>query len=203
MNGREPGLEGLDEREIARRKLVGLAAEVRSGDTRNAEGQAARFYWPALMGEDFRRERYGAWPNGLLNYGYTVMRAAVARALVGAGLHPAFGLHHHNRGNAFCLADDLVEPLRPVVDAAVLRLLKRGTVEVCPETKRAILELLVIEATVGELSGPLMVGLHRMAASLWQCYAGERTSIELPEFEAKVYDGNPGAPGPGDMPAGG
>jgi CRISPR-associated protein Cas1 len=176
------GGEKLDGREVARRRLLNLAEEVRSGDPENAEGQAARFYWPALMGDGFRRDRFGDWPNALLNYGYMVMRASVARALVGAGLHPAFGLHHQNRGNAFCLADDLVEPLRPLVDAAVVRMLRPGLDTIGPEVKRAILGLLTVETKVGDQSGPLMVGLHRMAASLWQCYAGERTTIELPEF---------------------
>ena len=92
-----------------RRQLLDLAARVNSGDTSNCEGQAGRFYWPAMFGKNFRRDPDGEPPNGLLNYGYMVFRAAIARAIVAGGLHPALGLHHSNRNNPFCLADDLVE----------------------------------------------------------------------------------------------
>jgi len=166
----------------ARRRLLDLAESVRSGDPANCEGLAARFYWRALMGEGFRRDPEGAAPNGLLNYGYMVFRAAVARALVAAGLHPALGLHHTNRNNAFCLADDLVEVFRPRVDAAVVRLVNGGRREVDREAKREILSLLSGEAVVGEFAGPLMTGLHRMAASLVRCYEGEARALELPRL---------------------
>lgn len=98
-----------------------VARRVRSGDPDNVEAQAARRYWPALMGKDFRRDRGRDGANALLNYGYTVMRATVARAVVAAGLHPTIGIQHANRGDAFALADDLVEPFRPLVDALVAR----------------------------------------------------------------------------------
>ncbi len=167
-------------------KLRATAAKVASGDPENAEGQAARIYWPAIFGSSFRREQGGAWPNPLLNYGYMVMRAAVARAIAGAGLHPSFGIHHHNRGNAFCLADDLVEPLRPLVDAAVLGILAGFGPEECPTVspanKRALLQLLSAEIELGGQSGPLMVQLHRMAASLWECYSADRDAIDLPTY---------------------
>ena len=105
--------------------LQGLVPRVRSGDPQNVEARAARRYWPALFnygsGETFRRRRDGDPPNGHLNYGYAVLRAIVARAICAAGLHPSLGLHHHNRYNAFCLADDLMEPFRPLVDASVAR----------------------------------------------------------------------------------
>jgi CRISP-associated protein Cas1 len=99
--------------------LSRLIPNVRSGDTSNVEGQAARRYWTALFGSDFRRDRNALDHNRLLNYGYAVLRAAVSRSIVAAGLHPTIGLHHHNRYNSFCLADDLMEPYRPVVDRAV------------------------------------------------------------------------------------
>lgn len=104
-----------------------IARRVRSGDPDNLEAQAARRYWPALMGADFRRDRHAAGANALLNYGYAVMRATVARAVVAAGLHPTIGIFHANRGNAFALADDLVEPFRPLVDGLVLSLLGRAS----------------------------------------------------------------------------
>ena len=169
----------------ARRQLLDLAAGVRSGDTSNAEGVAATFYWRALMGAEFRRDPEGAAPNGLLNYGYMVFRAAVARALVAGGLHPALGLHHSNRANPFCLADDLLEPLRPLIDRAVRGLMDRGIVAVDQQTKRELLSLLTVPAAIAGAAGPLMVGLHRMVASLVRCYAGETRTLELPTFDLK------------------
>jgi CRISPR-associated protein Cas1 len=119
-----------------------LLTEVKSGDPANVEAQAARRYWSALSGralpEDFTRDADGPWPNALLNYGYAVLRAIVARALCGAGLHPSLGLHHHNRYNPFCLADDLMEPLRPLVDKAVIGFMKlKGQPPFSPAKKGA------------------------------------------------------------------
>jgi CRISP-associated protein Cas1 len=165
----------------AKEKLHNLRETVHSGDTGNCEGQAARLYFPALFGEDFRRDRDGLPPNGVLNYGYMVMRAAVARAICAAGLHPALGLNHHNRNNAFCLADDLVEVLRPRVDAVVLELMKQGGGFVDKPAKTALLGLLTTEITVADQSGPLMVGLHRMVASLVRCYEGTQKELDLPQ----------------------
>ena len=167
-------------------KLHALIGSVASGDPTNVEGQAAKIYWPALLGGGFRRARGGAWPNPMLNYGYMVMRASVARAIAAAGLHPSFGIHHHNRGNAFCLADDLLEPLRPMVDAAVYGIM--GSIpgdeepSVTPAAKKVLLALLARDVELAGQSGPLMVQLHRMAASLWECYAGERETLDLPTY---------------------
>ena len=167
-------------------KLRSLIPKVASGDPANIEGQAARIYWPALFGKSFRREQGGAWPNPFLNYGYMVMRAALARAIAGADLHPSSGIHHHNRGNAFCLADDLVEPLRPLVDAAVFGALAEraaaGDPVLSPGNKRMTLELLARDVELGGQSGPLMVQLHRMAAGLWECYSTDRDAIDLPTY---------------------
>ena len=163
-----------------RRKLLILAREVRSGDPANVEAQAARVYWQALFGEAFRRNPDGDGANSLLNYGYAVLRAAVARAIVGAGLLPALGLHHANRGNAFCLADDLIEPLRPLVDARVRALAASDCVELNPKTKAVLLEILTAEVRVAEQTGPLLVALHRMVASLVHCYQGAAKRLEIP-----------------------
>lgn len=165
----------------AKTAMLRLAERVRSGDAGNCEGQAARLYWPALFGPDFRRDRDGLPPNNLLNYGYAVMRAAVARALVGAGLNPALGLQHHNRANAFCLADDLVEVLRPLVDAVVIDLYVKQRVELDREAKSALLELLTRETSVARQTGPLMVGLHRMTASLVRCLERSQERLDLPD----------------------
>ncbi len=124
--------------------LPALASRVKSGDPENIEAQAARIYWQKLFGDDFRRNPDAADINSLLNYGYAIMRAAVARAIVSTGLHPSLGLHHHNQYNSFCLADDLLEPLRPAVDTKVYGLCKsiQGEPELTTYNKRALLEVL-------------------------------------------------------------
>lgn len=177
---------------LTRTKLLGLARNVRSGDPDNLEAQAARAYWPAWLQTihaeaagraavpDFRRDADGPAPNNLLNYGYAVLRAAVARALVCAGLFPALGLKHSNRSNAFCLADDLVEPLRPMVDAAVSGLARQGVLELGPDSKKALLGLLASDVELAGQTGPLMVALHRFAASLAKCLDGDAEELEIP-----------------------
>lgn len=174
----------LPEAHPVRLRLLNLVAEVNSGDRSNCEGQAGRFYWPALMGEDFRRDPDGLPPNNLLNYGYMVLRAAVARALVAAGLHPALGLHHCHRNNTFALADDLVEVLRPRVDRAVLDLLRQpdssGFID--RPAKQKLLGLLTEEVAVARQRGPLFVQLHRVAASLVRCYEGGQAKLDLPSY---------------------
>lgn len=163
-------------------RLLRMADEVKSGDTSNIEGQAARFYWPTMFGQHFRRDPDGLYPNDLLNYGYMVTRAAVARAIVAAGLHPVFSLQHSHRNNAFALADDLVEPLRPRIDRAVLELVRRETTVINREAKQQLLGLLAEEVRLGDTSGPLMVQLHRLATSLLQCYEGKLKRLKIPEF---------------------
>ena len=172
------------------RRLRELARTIRSGDPENAEAQAARVYWSSwlvnvpIAGEHadraFRRMADGPPPNSMLNYGYAIVRAAIARALVAAGLLPAIGLHHSNRSNAFCLADDLIEPLRPIVDARVRDLLIAGHAELDQPTKAALLELLTLEVEAGGQSGPLMVALHRLVASLVKCLEGASKELEIP-----------------------
>jgi len=135
------------------------------------------------LGEEFRRDPGGDWPNPLLNYGYMVFRAALGRAIVAAGLHPAIGLYHSNRNNPFVLADDLVEVFRPRIDRAVIEFIKTGATEIDKEAKRAVLSLLSEPITVAGQSGPLMVGLHRMLASLVRCLQGSDKRIDLPIFE--------------------
>jgi CRISPR-associated protein Cas1 len=165
------------------RAIRSLKDRVRSGDPANIEAQASRRYWPAFNGDPkWHRSPDGPPPNNLLNYGYTVMRAAVARALCAAGLHPSLGLHHTNRYNAFCLADDMVEPFRGYVEAKVRKMAASGA---CPATldqaaKAALLETLYTEVEIADYTGPLMVGLHRTMASLQRCYAGEQARLDLP-----------------------
>lgn len=128
----------------------------------------------------FRRDPDASGLNALLNYGYAVVRAAVARAIVSAGLLPALGIHHANRSDAFCLADDLVEPLRPLVDARVRDLARAGCGELNPTTKPELLKVLTAEVCTGQQTGPLMVALHRMVASLVRCFAGQAKALDIP-----------------------
>lgn len=165
----------------ARRKLLDMAGEVRSGDPTNREAQAARVYWAHWLPEGpFRRDPDLRGLNALLNYGYAVVRAAIARALVAAGLLPAIGIHHCNRANAFCLADDLIEPIRPLVDERVRRLHLGGHADLCPETKAFLLEMLAMRIRGAEGTGPLMIGLQRMVDSLARCFEGEEKRLEIP-----------------------
>ena len=165
-------------------RLKDLAQKVQSGDTGNVEAQAARYYWPNLLGKAFRRDRTGSPPNNLLNYGYMVVRAAVARSLVSSGLLPTLGLHHKNRYNAFCLADDIMEPFRPLVDRVVVDLQKKydNLDELNPEIKKGLLEVLTKDVRFGKTRSPMMVGLHRTTASLYRCLAGEQSKLEFPEL---------------------
>jgi len=172
----------LPEGSAGRRKLSALVSTVRSGDPANVEAHASRVYWPALFGKGFRRRPVRPPPNGLLNYGYMAMRACVARAVCAAGLHPALGLHHHNRANPFCLADDLLEPLRPLVDVCVRDLATGGCNEVNPQAKQELLGTLAATVEVAGARGPLMVGLGRTVASLVRCYAGEAKRLDLPRL---------------------
>lgn len=154
---------------------------VKSGDTDNREGAASRIYWGNLFGSNFRREREGTPPNNLLNYGYTVLRAAVARALIGSGLYPAFGIFHRNRYNAFPLADDVMEPYRPFVDEIVYRLYMDGaTEELNKDTKSELLRALFADVRLGQMNRPLEVALSMTSASLLKVYKGEGTKLSLP-----------------------
>ncbi|NLX13198.1 MAG: type II CRISPR-associated endonuclease Cas1 [Phycisphaerales bacterium] len=172
----------LSEESPARAKLLALAGEVKSGDPANVEAQAAKIYWSVWLGAErpFRRDPDGDGLNALLNYGYAILRAAVARALVAAGLHPALGLHHSNRANAFCLADDLVEPIRPLADARVRELAEWGKNALDQSVKAQLLQLLVAEVRTDGQTGPLMVGLHRTVSSLVQCYRGTEKRLLFP-----------------------
>jgi len=151
------------------------------GDPNNLEAQAARAYWSCYLPEEsFRRDADSEGLNSLLNDGYAVMRAAVARALVAAGLIPAIGLHHSNRSNSFCLADDMMEPLRPFVDDRARELYRQGYEDLHQEAKAGLLKLLSEPVMMNGECGPLMVNLHRMTASLVSCYQGNSKKLEIP-----------------------
>ncbi len=171
----------LDEIGEESARLKELAKEVKSGDPSNLEAQAARYYWPRLFGREFRRERFGKTPNNLLNYGYMVLRAAVARSLVSSGLLPTLGIHHHNRYNAYCLADDIMEPFRPFVDKAAYKLMHKEDCEILSkEMRQELLEVLTIDVCFEKETRPLTVGLHHTTASVYRCFAGEQKKIDYP-----------------------
>lgn len=157
-----------------------LARRVRSGDPDNVEAQAARRYWPLLFGKEFRRERFGPMPNPFLNYGYTVLRAATARAVVAAGLHPSLGIHHHNRGNAMCLVDDLMEPFRPLVDYAAVRLVWDGVDEMTTEAKQSLAAVLGMDLVTERGTTPLQTCLERAAQSLAQSFEAGKPALVFP-----------------------
>ena len=153
---------------------------VKSGDADNREGIAAKIYWDSLFGEDFMRSRAGESPNEMLNYGYTVLRAAVARSLMGSGLFPAFGIYHRNRYNAFPLADDIMEPYRPFVDEIVFDLFANGERELNKNVKAEILKLLYVDTVFERVTRPLDLGLSITTASLAKCFNGELNKLVYP-----------------------
>lgn len=159
-----------------------LSRKVGSGDPENVEAQAARRYWPKLMGADFRRDQDGDGINGMLNYGYAILRSLSARAVVAAGLHPSIGVHHANRGNPMALADDVMEPFRPLVDALTLRLRRAGTDEVTPEVKKAFAGLIAFDLP-GEKGVTTVTGaVNRAAQTLASCFQdADPARLILPE----------------------
>tara|TARA_R110002049_G_scaffold308939_1_gene515013 strand:- start:1886 stop:2770 length:885 start_codon:yes stop_codon:yes gene_type:complete len=160
-----------------------LASKVLSGDTSNMEGVAANFYWKSFFETDFKRERFGNYPNNFLNYGYAILRAATARALSGSGLLNTLGIHHKNKYNAFALADDIMEPFRPLVDEAVHTIMQHyDEQELNTEIKSVLLEVLTRTVYFKNEKSPLMVALQKTASSLQQCYGGKRKKIKYPKL---------------------
>lgn len=173
----------LREQEEDYEPLLAMAARIQPGDPPNLEAQAARFYWKHMFDDDFRRGARGRPPNGLLNYGYAVLRATVARQLCAAGLHPSIGLHHSNRFNAFCLADDLMEPFRPYVDSVVLELWRDGSREVNAETKPELVAVLVERQRTERGSAPLSRCVEWASQSLAQSLLDGCDRLRLPIVE--------------------
>lgn len=159
--------------------------DVKSGDSENLEGRAAAYYWKKLFGDidDFNRDREGVPPNNLLNYAYAILRAVVARALVSSGMLPTLGIHHHNRYNAYCLADDIMEPYRPYVDKMVFDLIKKkGLPEegLTKEWKAELLQVPVLDVVISGKRSPLMIAVSQTTASLYRCFSGEIRKIVYP-----------------------
>lgn len=157
-----------------------LARQVRSGDPANIEAQAARRYWRLLMGKEFHREQEGVAANAMLNYGYAIIRSAVARAICAAGLYPGLGVFHRNRGNSMPLADDMMEPFRPAVDMAVRRLNSAGATDVAPEVKRQLVEILWFDLKSPLGTTPLSTSIHRAVGSLVESYMVRKPVLQFP-----------------------
>lgn len=164
------------------------AADVKSGDPDNYEARAAVYYWSNLFADigGFTRNREGIPPNNLLNYGYAILRAIIARSLVGSGLLPTLGFHHRNKYNAYCLADDVMEPYRPFVDRLVFEIVQTnsGNLELDREIKAKLLNIPVLDVMMNGQRSPLMIAARQTTASLFQCYSGELRKIKYPEFES-------------------
>lgn len=159
------------------------SSNVLSGDSSNREAAAAAYYWKNLFDFNFKRERFGTYPNSFLNYGYIILRAAVARALSGSGLLNTLGINHHNKYNAFCLADDIMEPYRPLVDLKVLEIINNfKETELTTEIKAELLSILTETVYWKNTKSTLMVALSKTTSSLQQCFNGEIRKINYPNL---------------------
>ncbi len=170
---------------IEHSNMLKWAKEVRSGDTDNLEARAAAYYWRNVFeNEEFVRDSEGLPPNSLLNYGYSIVRAMMARALVGAGLLPTLGIHHHSRYDAYCLADDIMEPYRPFVDIKVQEMWKKGglTNDISSEHKRELLGVTTMDVNISGHRSPMMLAIHTTAQSVQKCYSGEARKIIYPDW---------------------
>ena len=162
------------------------ADNVRSGDPDNIEARAAAYYWRYLFSDipTFVRGREGEPPNNLLNYGYAILRAVIARSLVGSGLLPTLGIHHHNRYNAYCLADDIMEPYRPYVDQLVIEIIRKvdNYALLTKEIKMELLGIPMLDVVIAGKRSPLMIAAQQTTASLYKCFSGELRRISYPEM---------------------
>lgn len=160
-----------------------LASKVLSGDSSNMEGVAANFYWKSFFEHHFKRERFGDYPNNFLNYGYAILRAATARALSGSGLLNTLGIHHKSKYNAFALADDIMEPFRPIVDEKVFGIMQKiDEQELNTAIKAELLQILTRTVYFKDEKSPLIVALQKTSSSLQQCFMGERKKIKYPKL---------------------
>ena len=172
--------------EVVVKNMLVWANDVKSGDPDNYEARAAVYYWNNLFPNipGFTRGREGEPPNNLLNYGYAILRAVVARSLIASGLLPTLGIHHRNKYNAYCLADDIMEPYRPFVDKLVFEIVESGIdiSELSQEIKAQLLNIPVLDVVINNQRSPLMIAVGQTTASLYKCFSGEIRKIKYPSF---------------------
>lgn len=176
----------LKDQKVEEKYLINLSTEVKSGDPGNCEAKAASYYWKRIFPTflEFKRERYGEPPNNILNYGYAILRALVARSIVGSGLLPTLGIHHRNQYNAYCLADDIMEPYRPYVDKLVCSIIRQNGkfLELSTTIKRDLLSIPTIDVQIDGQKSPLMNAVQRTTASLAKCFEGKSRKLLYPEM---------------------
>ena len=176
----------LESQRVAVKNMRNWAEQVKSGDGDNHEATAAVYYWKNLFPDflEFRRERFGPPPNNLLNYGYAILRAIVARSLVASGLLPTLGIFHRNQYNAYCLADDIMEPYRPFVDRIVVDIIRSNGkfLELTPTMKKELLAIPALDVRIKGEKSPLMVAVQKTTASLCKCFEGKLRKMDYPEF---------------------
>jgi CRISPR-associated protein Cas1 len=176
----------LESVQIGAKNLRNWSMEVKSGDADNHEAMAAAYYWKNFFPifPEFRRDPEGEPPNNLLNYGYAILRAIVARSLVSSGLLPTLGIFHKNQYNAYCLADDIMEPYRPFVDKVIWNIVRMSGryLELTPDMKKQLLSVPVMDVRINEEKSPLMVAVQKTTASLAKCFEGKQRKILYPEF---------------------
>ncbi len=169
------------------KNMITWSNNVKSGDSENLEARAAAYYWKNIFPDvpDFTRNREGIAPNNLLNYGYAILRAVIARSLVSSGLLPTLGIHHHNRYNAYCLADDIMEPYRPYVDRLVIKITEKYGYcdEITNDLKRELLIIPAMDIVINGQKSPLMLAATQTTASLYRCFSGEQRKIVFPIIE--------------------
>jgi CRISPR-associated protein Cas1 len=176
---------------VDKKMMLNWAKDVRSGDPDNIEARAAAYYWKNLFAgigglDSFVRGREGPSPNNLLNYGYAILRSITARALTSSGMLPTLGIHHHNRYNAYCLADDIMEPYRPYVDDLVFEMIWNigtGNIAIDKEIKKKLLTIPVLDVVIDGQRSPLMVAMTQTTASLYKCFRGTSRKIAYPAID--------------------
>lgn len=177
----------LEKEDAENNYLIHLASTVKSGDSSNNEAKAALYYWKHIFPDflEFTRDRYGLPPNNLLNYGYAILRALVARSLVASGLLPTLGIHHRNQYNAYCLADDIMEPYRPYVDKVVCGIIRMNGkfLEMGTTIKKALLEIPAMDVQINGRKSPMMLAVQQTTASLAKCFEGETRRLVYPVLE--------------------
>ncbi|MDY4790380.1 MAG: type II CRISPR-associated endonuclease Cas1 [Bacteroidales bacterium] len=180
----------LKEFDVPVRNMITWSNSVFSGDSKNHEARAAAYYWKNLLEshDNFKRERFGEYPNNFFNYAYAILRAITARSLVASGLLPTLGIHHKNRYNSYCLADDIMEPYRPFADKLIIDIIRKYPQEetLTTQIKQEILKLPIIDVEINKKTSPLQIAMQETTSSLAQCYNSTRRKIKYPIFGTKI-----------------